>query len=176
MGNLCAFYEKPLPSPRHLKYGVEDAPTPFFNLQSAYNPRWFMGFGPNNPKGLKRHGLRFSPQGHALSLPRRMGRPANDRRIRPRDRCDFRFYAGKFKPATPSSSWEGMLKKIELHEKNSASLQNSLNSVSEGGHFRGQKRSFRGQKTNGGALKQKKHRGRPKMKKYLKLSKRISTP
>ena len=117
-------------------------PTTHFNLQSAHNPRWYMGF---LKPGLKHIGLRYSPQGHALSLPRRMGRPApHDKIVRPRTKCDFRFYSGIFTPtqppkatplsgdATPSGAsvtpsrasnpslsgmdpWAGMLEKIELH-------------------------------------------------------------
>ena len=138
-------------SERHLKYSSgaseDDAtptiiPTTHFNLQSAHNPRWYMGF---LKPGLKHIGLRYSPQGHALSLPRRMGRPApHDKIVRPRTKCDFRFYSGIFTPtqppkatplsgdATPSGAsvtpsrasnpslsgmdpWAGMLEKIELH-------------------------------------------------------------
>lgn len=125
MGNLCAFYERALTSRRHQKYGHSNPPNgPYFNLQSAHNPRWYMGFGPTTPKGRRRHGLRYSPQGHALSLPRRMGR--HDRRVRPKARCDFRFYKGHFRSRkTPevsqSSPWAGIFRKIELqdHKENS---------------------------------------------------------
>lgn len=151
LGNLCAFYERALASERHMKYssGASEGdatptiiPTTHFNLQSAHNPRWYMGF---LKPGLKHIGLRYSPQGHALSLPRRMGRPApHDKIVRPRTKCDFRFYSGIFTPtqppkatplsgdATPSGAsvtpsrasnpslsgmdpWAGMLEKIELH-------------------------------------------------------------
>ena len=89
--------------------------------------------------GLKHIGLRYSPEGHPLSLPRRMGRPAHDKLVRPRTKCDFRFYSGIFtpkgteegkKPATPpnspSLSWAGMLEKIELHQENKNSVRTSL--------------------------------------------------
>ena len=55
--------------------------------------------------GLKHIGLRYSPQGHALSLPRRMGRPApHDKIVRPRTKCDFRFYSGIFTPTQPKAT------------------------------------------------------------------------
>jgi len=172
LGNLCAFYERALASQRHLKYSSgaseddatptsgsgQDAtpniiPTTHFNLQSAHNPRWYMGF---LKPGLKHIGLRYSPQGHALSLPRRMGRPApHDKIVRPRTKCDFRFYSGIFTPpqppkatplsgdATPSRAsnpslsgmdpWAGMLEKIELHHnENSVRTISSDNRVSGG--------------------------------------------
>ena len=147
LGNLCAFYERALPSKRHVKYspaGIrsQDLPTTHFNLQSAHNPRWYMGF---NKPGLKHIGLRFSPEGHDLSLPRRMGRPSQDKLVRPRTKCDFRFYSGIFispsavaapsgssmasgaaSPSpSPSLSWAGMLKKIELRDH-----ENSVRSTS----------------------------------------------
>ena len=122
-------------------------PTTHFNLQSAHNPRWYMGF---LKPGLKHIGLRYSPQGHALSLPRRMGRPApHDKIVRPRTKCDFRFYSGIFTPtqppkatplsgdATPSRAsnpslsgmdpWAGMLEKIELHH-NENSVRTTISS------------------------------------------------
>jgi len=141
LGNLCAFYERALPSRRHVAYSVATPPTTHFNLQSAHNPRWYMGF---LKPGLKHIGLRYSPEGHPLSLPRRMGRPAHDKLVRPRTKCDFRFYSGIFtpkaatptqgdqgkKPATPpnspSLSWAGMMEKIELHQENKNSVRTSL--------------------------------------------------
>ena len=98
--------------------------------------------------GLKHIGLRYSPEGHPLSLPRRMGRPAHDKLVRPRTKCDFRFYSGIFtpkaatptqgdqgkKPATPpnspSLSWAGMMEKIELHQENKNSVRTSLETKS----------------------------------------------
>ena len=165
-------------SQRHLKYSSgaseddatptsgsgQDAtpniiPTTHFNLQSAHNPRWYMGF---LKPGLKHIGLRYSPQGHALSLPRRMGRPApHDKIVRPRTKCDFRFYSGIFTPpqppkatplsgdATPSGAsvtpsrasnpslsgmdpWAGMLEKIELHH-NENSVRTTISSDNRAG-------------------------------------------
>ena len=170
LGNLCAFYERALSSQRHMKYSSgaseDDAtptiiPTTHFNLQSAHNPRWYMGF---LKPGLKHIGLRYSPQGHALSLPRRMGRPApHDKIVRPRTKCDFRFYrnSGIFTPpqppkatpisgdATPSGAsatpsrasnpslsgmdpWAGMLEKIELHH-NENSVRTTISSDNRAG-------------------------------------------
>lgn len=138
-GALCAFYELALPSQRHMKYSdssirssQSDLPRTYFNLQSAANPRWYVGFGPNTPKGLKQIGLRFSPQGHALSLPRRMGHAQHDKLVRPKTRCDFRFYSGIFKSAADSgdnqqhsSPWTGMLDKInELENHHHQSVNN----------------------------------------------------
>jgi len=132
LGNLCAFYERALPSRRHVTYSVASPPKTHFNLQSAHNPRWYMGF---LKPGLKHIGLRYSPEGHPISLPRRMGRPAH-KLVRPRTKCDFRFYSGIFtpkaampteqgkEPATPSSpSWAGMMEKIELHKENKNSVR-----------------------------------------------------
>lgn len=118
MGKLCEFYERALPSLRHIKYASSHRPRTHFNLQSAANPRWYMGFGPHTSKALKHIGLKFSPKGHALSLPRKMPSP----KMRPRNRCDFRFYSGIFK-SKPSPSWSGMLDKIE-DELNSVSNNN----------------------------------------------------
>ena len=62
--------------------------------------------------GLKHIGLRYSPQGHALSLPRRMGRHApKDKIVRPRTKCDFRFYSGIFTPkqATPNKKLNAVI-------------------------------------------------------------------
>lgn len=126
-GNYCAFYQRALPSQRHMKYSdSSELPRTYFNLQSAAKPRWYVGFGPNTPKGLKQIGLRYSPQGHALSLPRRMGHAQHDKLVRPVSRCDFRFYSGIFnlKQQEESSPWTGMLDKINELDVNQAVMSN----------------------------------------------------
>lgn len=103
MGKLCAFYERPVSAPSHARqYVNEAAPPTFFNLQSAYNPKWYMGFGPDTPKARKLIGLRLSREGHALALPRRMG-PAlsHHKLVHPEKKCDFRFASGAFTPYAP---------------------------------------------------------------------------
>ena len=109
MGDLCAFYERPIPSEHHSKYNSDKSPNLYFALQSAAHPGWYMGFGPHTPRARKNIGLRYSAAGQALSLPRQMGpRRWRHRRnnsnqkstqprkslVRPLGKCDFRFYMG----------------------------------------------------------------------------------
>ena len=122
LGNLCAFYERPIPSQRHVKLAVPDPPHHYFNLQSAYNPRWYAGFGPNTAMAMRNIGPKVSPRGHAISLPRRMGHAHHDKLVRPAKKCDFQFYKGIFtvhQESSPSLQWSGMLDKINELESNS---------------------------------------------------------
>ena len=141
MGDLCAFYERPITSEHHQKYNSEKSPNLYFALQSAAHPGWYMGFGPHTPRARKFIGLRYSAIGQEISLPRRMGRwghrrknqkstkhrPVNPRKslVRPLGKCDFRFYMGIFDksveeitPSTPievnpSPTWDGLFQKFE---------------------------------------------------------------
>ena len=131
MGDLCAFYERPITSEHHQKYNSEKSPNLYFALQSAAHPGWYMGFGPHTPRARKFIGLRYSAIGQEISLPRRMGRwghrrknqkstkhrpvnsPARPLRkslVRPLGKCDFRFYMGIFDKSveeiTPSTPTE----------------------------------------------------------------------
>ena len=151
MGDLCAFYERPIPSEHHSKYNSEKSPNLFFALQSAAHPGWYMGFGPDTPRARKFIGRRYSPAGQEISLGRRMGRwhlkkhhqkASRKSLVRPLGKCDFRFYMGIYhayvdptltttpsvsnnihSQVNPSPTWDGLFQSLEL--KHHSPMQNS---------------------------------------------------
>jgi len=128
MGDLCAFYDRAEASPRHVDHAHPNPPTSYITLQSARNPKWYLGFGPNTPRARRNLGLNYY-KGHALSLPRKMKRG----RVRHLKKCDFRFVSGIFTPYdTPTKShpsWEGLFKQIQ-DSHGSLVLTNEVESTS----------------------------------------------
>ena len=131
MGDLCAFYDRPVASSRHTDHAPHSQPpTSHITLQSARNPRWYLGFGPNTPRARRNLGLNYF-KGTTIQFSRKMKRRTNPH-LR---KCDYRFVSGIFTPhdtptfstpphpqkeATPaasapssSSSWAGLFKHIE---------------------------------------------------------------
>ena len=100
MGDYCAFYDRAGASPRHLKHAHPKPPTSYITLQSAQNPKWYMGFGPNTKRARRNLGLNFYRGIIPISLPRKMKRG----RVRHLKKCDFRFVLGIFNPMTAKES------------------------------------------------------------------------
>lgn len=136
MGDYCAFYDRAGASPRHLKHAHPNPPTSYITLQSAQNPKWYMGFGPNTKRARRNLGLNFYRGNIPISLPRKMKRGRVHRHFQ--KKCDFRFVLGIFNPMTAennnnnnikttktessriklrpessSSNWDGLFKQIE---------------------------------------------------------------
>jgi len=79
MGRLCAFYERLVPdlsaAAAVSSDGGKSAVSVYINLQSAADPDWYLGFGPNprHKHGLKHHlGIVHTPEGYRAALPRKM--------------------------------------------------------------------------------------------------------
>ena len=102
MGDYCAFYDRAGASPRHLKHAHPKPPTSYITLQSAQNPKWYMGFGPNTKRARRNLGLNFYRGIIPISLPRKMKRG----RVRHLKKCDFRFVLGIFNPMTTTTAKE----------------------------------------------------------------------
>ena len=101
MGDLCAFYDRPVASSRHTDHAPHSQPpTSHITLQSARNPRWYLGFGPNTPRARRNLGLNYF-KGTTIQFSRKMKRRTNPH-LR---KCDYRFVSGIFTPHdTPTFS------------------------------------------------------------------------
>ena len=101
-------------------------------LQSAYNNKWYLGFGPNPLRKRRRNkkkirnshfhrGIVYTRDGNEATLTRKMAHNPKKNRNLPAqvktDRCDFRFYTGRYTPHNVEKEWKGlfehMLENIE---------------------------------------------------------------
>ena len=117
MGRLCAFFERRIPDPLMTEAGGHSDVSVYINLQSAHNPDWYLGFGPNprHKNGLKHNlGMVHTQEGYRAALPRRMPMfganrlrkhryrrrrrklASKDVQLQVRKRCDYKFATGKF--------------------------------------------------------------------------------
>lgn len=139
LGNLCAFYENVVSDPIMTTTGGQPDAALYVTFQSAYNKKWYLGFGPNplrkrrSRKGSKKgknsnfhRGVVYTRDGYKATLPRKMVRKQKKNRNLPAhiktDRCDFRFHTGRYSPQDVEEEWKGLFQHLlQNAESNSAS-------------------------------------------------------
>ena len=129
LGNLCAFYENVVPDPSITLSGGQNHAALYVTLQSAYNEKWYLGFGPNplrkrrfrqgKNRGRKTNfhrGIIYTRDGYKATLPRKMAKSQKKHKNLPgrvnTGRCDFRFYTGSYSPHDVENEWKGLFEHI----------------------------------------------------------------
>ena len=114
MGNLCAFYENPVPEPAHSAHHGRV----YINLQSAYNANWYLGFGPEKSAHGGHKGRVLTPEGYEALLPRRMSQKVTQTYSNPRkDKCDFKFSTGVFTPNNVQDEYSGLFETVQREKE-----------------------------------------------------------
>ena len=118
-----------MPDPSITVTGSQNHAPLYVTLQSAYNKKWYLGFGPNplrkrrfrqrNNRGRKTNfhrGIVYTREGHKATLPRKMVNSLKKKKNLPdrvnTGRCDFRFHTGSYSPHDVENEWKGLFEHI----------------------------------------------------------------
>ena len=107
--------------------GAQSDAALYVTLQSAYNKRWYLGFGPNPLRKIKKkktknshfhRGVVYTRDGNKATLTRKMASSPKKNRNLPAlvktDRCDFRFHTGRYTPQNIEKEYKGLFDHISL--------------------------------------------------------------
>lgn len=107
--------------------GAQSDAALYVTLQSAYNKRWYLGFGPNPLRKIKKkktknshfhRGVVYTRDGNKATLTRKMASNPKKNRNLPAlvktDRCDFRFHTGRYTPQNIEKEYKGLFDHISL--------------------------------------------------------------
>ena len=118
-----------MPDPSITVTGSQNHAPLYVTLQSAYNKKWYLGFGPNplrkrrfrqgKIRGRKTNfhrGIIYTRDGHKATLPRKMANSLKkNKNLAGRvntGRCDFRFHTGSYSPHDVENEWKGLFEHI----------------------------------------------------------------
>jgi hypothetical protein len=112
LGNLCAFYETPVPESDLAMAGSSGQA--YVKFQSAANPAWYLGFGPYNAARGRHRNWALTPDGYEVLLARRMSTKASGS-LRT-DKCDFKFSTGPYAPDNMYGDMYGLRLRLEQNQ------------------------------------------------------------
>jgi len=125
LGNLCAFYENIVPDSTMTVNGEQSDAAHYVTFQSAYNKKWYLGFGPNPLKKNRKkrmknshfhRGVVYTRDGNKATFTRKMvSNPKKNRNLPAlvkTDRCDFRFHTGRYTPHNVEKEWKGLYEHV----------------------------------------------------------------
>ena len=97
----------------------------YVTFQSAYNKKWYLGFGPNPLKKNRKkkmknshfhRGVVYTRDGNKATFTRKMVSNQKKNRNLPAlvktDRCDFRFHTGRYTPHNVEKEWKGLYEHV----------------------------------------------------------------
>ena len=107
--------------------GAQSDAAHYVTLQSAYNKRWYLGFGPNPLRKIKKkktknshfhRGVVYTRDGNKATLTRKMASNPKKNRNLPAlvktDRCDFRFHTGRYTPHNIENEYKGLFDHLKM--------------------------------------------------------------